>query len=624
MNKFNIYITILVLCLGSIVSIHTADYPSSEQQKEENLHKILSLINKAEISKRPERINIFDLAQKKKLRDYMQKKKLDNDPQFRTTYELISKQIIRASREQAKTNNLDDFKEDAQFVSMPTDENPSFGFYIVNMNKIKVDGRPIIKLQHSLDCGYHAAFNGLELYRFARGLIDKKELEELLPNFDVSKWKDSDKYSCIRGESYIGSNVIDKILKDYGVTEEDYSIIEPIEFYNISSDIIPKLASKLFNQNVKQFSHLIIINSVTTAHWNVAVVNKTGDQIRVYSADSLFSEVEPENITKILRLISQVNVTKSEFEALMQIDRILSSIADIRSNQARPTASRNESTIIKLLSLLPTLYKANVTLTPYFLSNFQQPILDYINEQLGNQPSQATGITKEMLDQLALVIATADLPRLPLLNFEQTDNTLLDKYALTTLLELHLIQNTLDTALTNAPAQYITRIVEDIQSIRDDLGNKNALKDLESAINTVAQKGKVQNLDVGQQPMSPPQSPPPSPLPSSSSSQQTLPPDLQTHSSYQVASKEQIASVDFIDIWKYRTSVRGDYEFSPNQNIIYDTWQEVIKNKYPDYKQNKDTRENLKNVETLIRQHKFHIPAARNIAGAIDTILKEQ
>ncbi len=449
---------------------------AEEIRKEKATNTILLFLNK-----NLRMIGSYPLKDKKNLLNYMWQKGLANDPPFRRTYQLMLNSVLQFSHEQAKTNNLKAFDQDAQFIPLPINENPGFGFYIVDMNKIKIDGRSIIQRQRDKDCGFHAAFNGLELYRFAQGLIDKQELEELLPNFDVNEWKNDPRYSC-SGVSYIDSGAIDNILKSHGLTEKDYSIIESIERYEVSMDIVQKLALALFDPAATQFSHVIIIQSETRDHWTVAVINKTDDQIRVYTADSLFGDVEAQHIKKIMQLVSQVNVKEKEFEALMNINRTLSSIADVHSNQERTVASKNESIIINLLSILPVLYKENVTATPYFLKNFSQQILEYINELLTDQSSPATGIAKRMLEQLKTTVETTDLPNIPPLLLDQAYDTLLDKYALVTLLELHRTQDKLNEEPADVSPQNISKIYDAIETVRIYKTDNKVLKDLQSTI----------------------------------------------------------------------------------------------------------------------------------------------
>ena len=454
---------------------------AEEISREGGIHSVLLFLNKMGAMHKSIVIHSYPLAQQKSLINYMWQKGLANDPEFKYTYRLMLNRVLQFSREQATINNLKAFDQDSQFILLPTEHGIAFGFYIIDMNKVKVGERSIIQRQRDKDCGFHAAFNGLELYRFAQGLIDKQELEKLLPNFDVNEWKNDPRYSCSR-ESYIGSDAIDNILKSHGLTEKDYSIIESIERYEVSMDIVQKLALALFDPAATQFSHVIIIQSETRDHWTVAVINKTDDQIRVYTADSLFGDVEAQHIKKIMQLVSQVNVKEKEFEALMNINRTLSSIADVHSNQERTVASKNESIIINLLSILPVLYKENVTATPYFLKNFSQQILEYINELLTDQSSPATGIAKRMLEQLKTTVETTDLPNIPPLLLDQAYDTLLDKYALVTLLELHRTQDKLNEEPADVSPQNISKIYDAIETVRIYKTDNKVLKDLQSTI----------------------------------------------------------------------------------------------------------------------------------------------
>ena len=97
-------------------------------------------------------------------------------------------------------------------------------------------------------------------------------------------------------------------------------------------------------------------------------------------------------------------------------------------------------------------------------------------------------MVKRMLEQLKTVTETADLPNLPPPNFEQEYTTILEKYALVTLLELYRIQNTLAQALADASAQNIATIFNTIQSIKIYLENNRAFNDLEDAINSFKQE----------------------------------------------------------------------------------------------------------------------------------------
>jgi len=466
---------------------------------EEAMRKSLLILHVTPLFQKSMVISSLTPVQQKNMLNYIWENGLANNPQFRSAYHLLLLYALSHNADQIKINNLQAFHQEAQFIPMPTINNPNFGFYTVNMDKIDVGEYPIIQRQQGKDCGYHAAFNGLELYRFATGLIDKKELEDLLPNFDVDKWKSGSMLPCGVGESYISSDSIDAILKSHGLTEKDYSIVESIEEYNVDMDIVPKLALPLFDPKVTQFSHVVIINSRSRDHWTVAVINKTDDQIRVYTADSLFGDVEAKNITKIMELVSQTNVNAAEFEALIKINRTLSSIAEIQKNQQKSIESKNTSIITNLLSLLPILYKTNITMNNYFLRNFQQQILKYIDIQLTDQqlsmfgsiialagvPSQpplATDITKRMLEQLKTIIETTDLPNLPPPDFERDYNTLLEKYSLVTLLELYQIQGRLAELLAETSTQNISKIFNAIEVIKIDLENNNALRDLQNAI----------------------------------------------------------------------------------------------------------------------------------------------
>ncbi len=470
---------------------------SKKEQLEDSTRTAISILKITPSYAKFTAINSYPVTVLKNMFDYMWHNGLANDPGFKNIYQLVANTLLRKYN-QTEKNNIGAFGQNAQFIPLPTLKDPYFGFFIVNMNTIDVDGHPIIQQQVGDDCGFHTAFNGLELYRFAKGLINQKELEDLLPNFNVNEWKMSDKYSC--RESDIGSGVIDTILESHGLTKNDYSIVESIEKFNIDMDIVQKLALTLFDQNVKQFSHLIVINSIDRKHWTVAVVNKTDDQIRVYTADSLYGEEETAHIKEIMQLLTQINVKGKKFEALMEINRVLLSIENIQSSQEIKPESKNESTIINLLSMLPTLYTTNVTNKSYFLHNFSSPILGYVNARLPDQPfsllgsigaqlgiqptppPKATGIVKRMLEQLRTVIRTTDLPNLPPLNFEQAYNTIQDKYAFVTLLELYLIKNKLATTLADASAQEIAKILDAIQTVRIYKEDNKVLKDLQNAI----------------------------------------------------------------------------------------------------------------------------------------------
>ncbi len=451
-------------------------------QKEEATRRMLDFLALPSPFKM-QMMNRYPEENLKSMIDYLWINGLVNDLQFRHIYRLLVYAFLYSS-DQVNINNLHTFVNDAEYIQMPTDDNPDFGFYILNMNKVNVDGRNIVQLQRGLDCGFHAAFNGLELYRFAKGIIGGNELAELLPHFDVDSWKNDPRFAC-SGDSYIDSHAIDNILKGYGLGEEDYSILESIETYSIDMDIVQKLAITLFDPQVTRFTHVIIINSQARDHWTVAVVNKTDGQIRVYTADSLFGKAEERHIAKIMQLVSQVNVKEAEFDALMQINRTLSTLADVQ---------RNESVIVNLLSLLPVVYQKNVTLIPYFLKNFQQPLLRYISAQLHGQPSRPeedAGIVRRMLEQLKAVIETAELPNLPPLNFEHEYSTTVDKHAFVTHLELYRIQGRLHEALEHASAGDVANICDAIETVRIDVENNNALQSLQAAIPV----GELPNID---------------------------------------------------------------------------------------------------------------------------------
>ena len=396
---------------------------------------------------------------------------------------------------QASINNTQTFNKEADLIQIPLADNTMLNLQVIDMATIKVDGIPLIRRQLGLDCGFHAAFNGLELYRFAQGLINKTQLEEILPNFDVNDWKELPAYTC-SGESYIDSRTIDTIMKNHGLTEKDYSIIESIESLGFTTQVIPKLVISLFDPNIKHFSHIMIINSIHRDHWTVAVINKTGDTIRVYTADSLHGTREKEHIIKILSLIGETKATKPELETLASIDRSLEAIDSIQQNLT--------ARVPHLLYILRDLYQSNVTQHPYFLRNYQEPILRYIEEQLTGTPNKsgllsifssligqapsftpATGPTKELLVLLKNVVQSTELQPLPAINFNHEYSTEIELIEFLLLLDIYRIKGELPEILALVNQEQRAAILQKINRIRqkDMLDNQNAFKNLEDTIN---------------------------------------------------------------------------------------------------------------------------------------------